>query len=102
MKYFVLSDNTDTLTGLRLVGIKGVAARSRGEAEEALKKALDDPETGVLLITDKLADQLKEEVQTIKNTRRLPILVEIPTRGGNMKNTIELLNFAKESVGIKI
>ena len=36
MRYFVISDNTDTHVGLRLAGIEGVVVRSREEALAAL------------------------------------------------------------------
>ena len=35
MRYFVISDNTDTQVGLRLAGVEGVVARSKEEAEKA-------------------------------------------------------------------
>ena len=42
MRYFVISDNTDTHVGLRLAGIEGVIARTREEGLAALDKALSD------------------------------------------------------------
>ena len=36
MRYFVISDNTDTQVGLRLAGVEGVLARTREEVREAI------------------------------------------------------------------
>lgn len=44
MKFFVISDNTDTQTGMRLTGADGVVAHERQEVEEALARAFSDPE----------------------------------------------------------
>ena len=52
MRYFVISDNTDTQVGLRLAGVEGVVARSKEEAEKAIQKALADDTVGILLITE--------------------------------------------------
>ena len=50
MRYFVISDNSDTLTGLRLAGIEGTRANTREETLAALEAAAQDPSIGILLI----------------------------------------------------
>ena len=40
MRYFVISDNTDTQVGLRLAGVEGVLARTREEGLAAIDEAL--------------------------------------------------------------
>ena len=54
MKYFLISDNVDTLAGMRLVGVRGVVVHEEDEVRAALDKACADPEIGLVLITDKL------------------------------------------------
>ena len=56
MRYFVISDNTDTQVGLRLAGVEGVLARTREEGLAAIDEALADPTIGILLITEGLAE----------------------------------------------
>ena len=48
MRYFVISDNTDTQVGLRLAGVEGVVARSKAEAEKAIDSVLADDTVGIL------------------------------------------------------
>ena len=36
MKIFLISDNVDTQTGLRLAGIEGVVVHEKGELKDAL------------------------------------------------------------------
>ena len=48
MRFFLISDNTDTQTGMRLAGIEGVVAHTAAEVAEALNAALDQPETGIV------------------------------------------------------
>ena len=53
MKMYLISDNVDTLTGMRLAGVEGSVVHERNELKEALDKALADKEIGILLLTEK-------------------------------------------------
>ena len=52
MKMYLISDNVDTQTGMRLAGVEGVVVHTREELGEALEKALSDKEVGILLLTE--------------------------------------------------
>ena len=49
---FLISDNVDTYTGMRLAGVDGVVVHERGELQEALQKVLKDETVGIVLLTD--------------------------------------------------
>ena len=51
MKMYLISDNVDTLTGLRLAGVDGVVVHERNELREELENAMNDKEVGVILLT---------------------------------------------------
>ena len=38
MKYFLISDNVDTLAGMRLVGVRGVVVHEEDEVRAALEQ----------------------------------------------------------------
>ena len=42
MKMYLISDNVDTYTGMRLAGVDGVVVHERDELREALEKTLTD------------------------------------------------------------
>ena len=48
MKYFVITDSTDTQVGLRLAGIEGVVVREEALARAAIQTAAADPDIAVL------------------------------------------------------
>ena len=50
MKMFLISDNVDTQTGMRLAGVESVVVHERQEFQEALENAVKDPEVGVVLV----------------------------------------------------
>ena len=80
MKYFVITDSTDTQVGLRLAGIEGVVVREEAEVRQAVELAARDPDIGVLLITEKLAGLCADQIAPLKLTAQRPLVVEIPDR----------------------
>ena len=52
MRMYLISDNTDTLTGMRLAGVDGVIAKEKGTLEKALNEVLKDKNIGIILLTE--------------------------------------------------
>ena len=102
MKYFLISDNVDTLAGMRLVGVKGVVVHEEEEVRKALDKACADPEIGLVLITDKLVARCSELVFSYKLTRRRPLIVEMPDRHSDSNPGESIRRYSSEVVGVKI
>lgn len=101
MRYYVISDNTDTHVGLRMAGIEGVTARSREEALAALDAALADPTIGILLITESLAELCADRLAPLKMSGRTPLIVEIPDRHG-VRNKDAITRYIREAIGVKL
>ena len=55
MRFFLISDNSDAMNGLRLAGIEGTVARSEADLRHALADAANQPDIAVLLVTEKIA-----------------------------------------------
>lgn len=53
MRFFLISDNSDAMNGLRLAGIEGTVARSEADLRQALENAAKQPDIAVLLVTEK-------------------------------------------------
>ena len=54
MRMYLISDNIDTYTGMRLSGVEGVVVHEREELEEALSFVTGQPDIGIVLLTEKL------------------------------------------------
>ena len=52
MKMYLISDNVDTLTGMRLAGVEGCVVHERQELKEALERTLEKPQVGIILLTE--------------------------------------------------
>lgn len=102
MRFMLISDNHDTATGLRLAGIDGVIVNSKREVEEALNRALQTEDIGIVLITEKLVPLCSDLINDIKLNRSVPLVVEIPDRhaGGHRKDSI--IRYVREAIGVKI
>lgn len=102
MKMYLISDNVDTLTGMRLAGVEGEIAHGRKEAKAAVEKVLEDKKLGILLITEKLSSEIPELIDEIKLNRKQPLLVEIPDRHGSGRQENFITNYINEAIGIKL
>ncbi len=102
MKFFLISDNVDTLTGMRLAGIKGVLVHERDEVLAALEEACSSTEIGILLITELLSEMIPEELKIVRLDRSKPIVTIIPDRHGERRSKDYITNYIKESIGLKI
>jgi len=102
MKMYLISDNTDTRTGLRLVGVDGVVVHGSDELKNALETVMADKEVGILLIMEKLARDFPDIINDIKLNRKVPLVVEIPDRHGTGRRPDFISAYMKEAIGISL
>ena len=102
MKMFLISDNIDTQTGMRLAGVDGVVVHEREELRQALEKALADKEIGILLLTEKFGREFPEIVDDVKLNHRVPLIVEIPDRHGTGRKPDFITSYVNEAIGLKL
>ena len=102
MKYFLISDNVDTLAGMRLVGVHGVVVHEPEEVRGALEKACADSEIGLVLMTDKLIAANADIVFEYKLKRKRPLIVEMPDRHSEQNPGDSIKRYISEVVGVKI
>lgn len=101
MKSYLISDNRDTIIGMRLANIDGVLAQTREEITARFKEAVEDKDIGIIIITEKIFEEMKEEVLELKRTGSSQLIVTIPDRTG-LKDKNFIMRYIKESIGIKI
>lgn len=102
MRMFLISDNVDTLTGMRLAGIDGVVVHEKQEIKQALDEVLSQKDIGIILMTEKLGKEIPEIVDDIKLNRMFPLLLEIPDRHGSGRRPDFITAYINEAIGIKI
>ncbi|OJU11332.1 MAG: ATP synthase subunit F [Clostridiales bacterium 43-6] len=102
MKFMVISDNHDTITGMRLAGIDGVLTHDVAGVHAALTKASEDETIGIVLITEKLVPQCHDLIYDYKLNKRRPLLVEIPDRHAEGRTADSITRYIREAIGIKL
>lgn len=101
MKYFIIGDE-DAVLGFGMVGVRGTAVRNREEAEQAFRDAFEDKETGIVIVTERIADLMREQVDQFIFTRQFPLILEIPDRQGRMEGKPGLREMVNSAIGIKL
>ena len=102
MKMYLISDNVDTYTGMRLAGMEGVVVHERDELREALEKTLTDKTIGIVLLTEKFGQEFPEILDQFRLERQMPLLIEIPDRHGTGRKKDFITSYVTEAIGLKL
>jgi len=102
MKMFLISDNKDTLTGMRLAGIEGVVVHEKKELSQALEQVILDQEVGVVLLTEKFSREFPELVNKFKLEYSTPLFIDIPDRHGTGRKPNFITDYVNEAIGLKL
>lgn len=102
MKTYLISDNMDTLVGFKFAGIKGTLVHTKEEVTDLLGKLYEQKEIGIIIITEKLAALIPDQIKKLKLSKNGPLIVEVPDRHGTIKGNDSILRYVKESIGLKI
>ena len=99
---FLISDNVDTYTGMRLAGVDGVVVHERKELREQLEKVLQDKSIGIVLLTEKFGREFPDILDEFRLERKIPLLIEIPDRHGTGRKKDFTTSYITEAIGLKL
>ena len=102
MRYFLITDNVDTRSGMRLAGIECELTSTRQETIAAINRAVADESIGVLLVTEKLARLCPDILNNLKLNLERPLVVEIPDRHGTGRSPDSITRYIREAIGVKL
>ena len=94
---FLISDNIDTCTGMRLAGVEGVVVHERDELKDALEKAIANKEIGILLLTEKFGREFPQIVDDVKLNHKTPLI-----RHGTGRKPDFITGYVNEAIGLKL
>ena len=100
MRMYLLSDNVDTLMGLRMSGVEGVVIHEETPLRAKLDELMSQSDIAVILITANLTRLIRETVNEYKLNRAQPLIIEIPDRHGNGSIGEAITGYVRDAVGI--
>jgi V/A-type H+-transporting ATPase subunit F len=101
MKIIMFGDE-ESVNLLHLIGMDGIIfEKDDGGFEEKFEEVTEDPDVGIIIISERLLVKYREIIYPFKMQKRLPIIVEIPSIMPEFKEdyTKEL---ARKYIGIDI
>ncbi len=103
MKVSVIGDK-DTVMGFALTGIKDLYVVEDGEeAKQALSELMQNPDIGLVIITERYAHSLKENIRRWREEKPLyPLIIEIQDKSGKMDREDPIRMLIKRAVGIDV
>ncbi len=101
MKYSIIGDE-DTVLGFGIAGVPGKVATNAEQAEQAFKAILEDRQTGIIIITERIADMIRPLVDRYLFTRNLPLVVEIPDRKGRKPGRPSMKDMVNTAIGVRL
>lgn len=102
MRAYVISDNHDTLVGMRLAGIQGTLVHTNEEALGAVDMVLKKKDIAILAVTEKAAVLMPDAMQSLRERGKRPLVVEIPDRFGTNRGPNFLTRYVEEAIGVKM
>ena len=100
MRMYLLSDNDDTLMGMRMSGVEGVVIHQEHEVREKLSELMQQDDIAVILMTSTLLNLVRETVYDIKLKCPKPLIIEIPDRHGNGQTRDSISKYVKDAIGV--
>ena len=101
MNYAIIGDE-DAVLGFEMVGVSGRTARDPEEARRAFQPVLEDSETGIIIITERVADMIRPLVDRFLFTESFPLIVEIPDRKGREPGRPGIRELVNAAIGIRL
>lgn len=101
MKYAIIGDE-DAIIGFGILGIPGKIATNADEAKRAFSEILEDRNTGIIIITERVADMIRQIINKYLLTSDFPLVIEIPDRNGAKEDRSSIKEMVNAAIGIKL
>lgn len=73
------------VNSLRLAGAGGVVAETVEEAIRIINKLIQDPEIGMLLVSDEYGEEFSRKLNDLRSRLTVPIIYQIPAPGSEVR-----------------
>lgn len=74
------------INSLRLAGTGGVVAETVEEAIRSINKLVQDPDIGVILVSDEYGEDFSKRLNELRAKISVPIIYELPAPGSEIRH----------------
>ena len=96
--------DVDTVTGFKLGGIKeGHVVETSQEAEETLGNIIKEKDVSIIIITEKIGDEIRDFIERFTKLSALPMIIEIPDKSGPSDRAVDpMRDLIKRVIGVEM
>lgn len=102
MKMYLLSDNNDTLMGMRMAGVDGKVLTDENQLRTKLSELIKDEDLAVIMITENLFKLARDTINELKLNLKQPLIIEIPDRHGQGRTKDAITKYVKDAIGVNL
>ena len=101
MKVLVVG-HPDAVLGFSLAGVGGRIASTAEEVNQVLDEVQSSKDVGIVLVTQDVAELIPARMEHLKLRSTIPLVMEIPSRGGVPEGQASLGDIVLRAIGIKL
>jgi V/A-type H+/Na+-transporting ATPase subunit F len=101
MKILVIG-HPEAVLGFSLAGVGGRVATTAEEVNQALDQAQASKDVGIVLVTQDVAELIPARMEHLKLRSTVPLIVEIPSGGGESEEQASLGEIVLRAIGIRL
>jgi V/A-type H+/Na+-transporting ATPase subunit F len=101
LKFHVIGD-ADTVLGFRLAGVEGDIVQTADETRESLDRAFGRKDLGVLIMPERTAQAVRQQVDQHVTKATFPLIIEIPDILGPMEGRKTVKEMIRAAVGVSL
>lgn len=77
MKIYCITDTNELEVGLKLAGCDGITLQENDNIEEKINEIIKNKEIGIVVISKKIYEKAKEEIDDVRLNKKLPLITII-------------------------
>lgn len=101
MESYLISDNHDTLVGMKMAGVSGEIIKDPQSIIEKIDALIDDPKVGIIVVTTEIKKKVEAAIIERKNMHTTTLFVEIPGPKDKISKDF-ITRYIRESIGLKL
>ncbi|HET8719464.1 MAG TPA: V-type ATP synthase subunit F [Candidatus Nitrosotenuis sp.] len=87
------------VTSFQLAGVQGIIVDSPENAFSEIKKLADDPDVGLVLISDDISGPINMDLTKLRATKSKPLIFSLPAPGSE-KSEVDYRKMLKTILGV--